>query len=533
MTFASFGFICFVVLVVLLYFLTPRKYRWISLLVSSYAFFWMNSRLLVLILFGTTVITWLTGLWIWSSNKKNSAAEKQQAAELTREELKTLKEKNKKRKRRILILGIILNLGTLVVLKYTNFVFSDIERIAGAWGGNVSLPRINLLLPIGISFYTLQSIAYLVDIYRNKTEPDRNPGKFMLFMSFFPQIVQGPIARHHQLAHQLYEGHDFDYRRLKFGIQLMLWGWIKKLVIADRLAIPVNEIFNHYGSYSGLLVFLGAAMYGIQVYADFSGGMDIARGVAHILGIELELNFKQPYFSVSIEDFWRRWHITLGGWMRDYIFYPLSLSRPFASLSRKTRKILGPFIGKRLPSFLAMFIVYFLVGLWHGPDWKYILYGVWNGIFIVSGIVLEKAYDTARKKSRVPENSITWKLFQMVRTFILITFGRFFSRALDSGAAIAMIGASFHHWWDLSFLLDGTMTTLGLDQANWNVLLAAILLVLCVDYLHEKGVRIREAISRQWIVFRWLIYIAAVLFILIFGIYGPEYNAASFIYQQF
>lgn len=460
-------------------------------------------------------------------------AELAERKELTGKEKKAFKDAVKKKTRRILVLGIILVLGTLLFLKYFNFFGSNINSLLGIFRVGAVIPTLQLLLPLGISFYTLQAIAYLTDIYRGKVEADRNPCKFLLFMSFFPQIVQGPIARHKQLAAQLYEGHGFDYRRVTFGLQLILWGFFKKLVIADRLAAPVAEIFANYTRYHGLMVFLGAAFYGLQVYTDFSGGMDIARGVAQIFGIGLEENFTQPYFASSIEDFWRRWHITLGSFMRDYIFYPLSLSKAFANLSRKSRKLLGSFIGKRLPSFLAMFIVYILVGFWHGAEWQFIAYGLYNGIFIMAGILLGGVYDKCRSKLGIGANTFTWRAFQIFRTFVLVSFGRFFSRAASFEIAMGMFKQTFVKIRDLSFLTDGSLLQIGLSNAEWFLLLFAILLLFFVDHTHEKGIKIRESIARQGLIFRWAIYIGIIVAILIFGVYGPGYSAASFIYEQF
>ena len=373
----------------------------------------------------------------------------------------------------------------------------------------------------------------MTDVYRGKISADKNVAKFALFMSFFPQIVQGPIPRHKQLAHQLYEPHSFDYVRVCHGCQLMIWGWFQKLVIADRIAIPVDLIYNNYADYHGLIVFLAAAGYGLQVYADFQGGMDIARGFSQALGIELERNFNQPYFSHSIEEFWRRWHITLGSWMRDYVFYPLSLSKGFTAISRVSRKVLGGFVGKRLPPIMAMFIVYFLVGFWHGAEWKYIAYGVWNGIFIVAGILLPEAYQFICDALHIRREAFGWRAFQVFRTFCLCTLGRLFSRGTDLTAAFDMFRSIATQWWDISFLLDGTLKTLGLDAANWLLLILCIVGLYLIDAMHERGIHIREAIDRQHIVLRWLVYLLAIDAIIVFGMYGSGYDSASFIYEQF
>ena len=532
MVFFSIAFLIYVLAAAIVYFLVPKNYRWCVLLVASYVFYWLNSRLLVLVLLATTLVTFLIGRWIDSENAKGKA-ELAAREGLTGKEKKALKEALKRRTRRILVLGIVLDLGTLLFLKYFNFFGENINWLLGLFHAPGVVPVLNLLLPLGISFYTLQAIAYMTDIYRGKGAADKNPFKFMLFMSFFPQIVQGPIARHKQLAGQLYEGHEFDYRRVTFGLQLILWGFFKKLVIADRLIAPVAAIFDNVGKYHGLMVFLGAAMYGLQVYADFSGGMDIARGVAQIFGIDLELNFKQPYFAFSIEDFWRRWHITLGSFMRDYVFYPLSLSKGFANLSRKSRKLLGSFVGKRLPSFLAMFIVYILVGFWHGAEWQFIFYGLYNGFFIMAGILLGGVYNKLREKLGIGANTFTWKLFQILRTFVLVSMGRYFSRADSLYTALRMFKRTFQQIRDVSFLTNGSLLRIGLTNAEWWLLLFAIMLLLFVDYTHEKGIRIRESIARQGLIFRWAIYLGIIVVILVFGVYGPGYSAASFIYEKF
>ena len=327
MTIVSLPFFLFVTALTLVYFLVPKSFRWVVLLAGSYAFYWFNSQWLALVLLATTLVTYLIGLQIQNVRDRRKAYLDAHKADMPREERKAYNAATKKITRRILALGVVITLAPLLYLKYGNFFIDNANALLSRLKVEKQFGQLNLLLPLGISFYTLQAIAYLTDIYRGKATADRNPAKFMLFMSFFPQIVQGPIPRHGQLASQLYEGHDFDYTRVCHGVQLMVWGLFKKLVIGERIAIPVNALFDNYSKYSGPILFLAAAMYGLQVYADFSGGMDIARGVAQILGIELELNFRQPYFSSSVEEFWRRWHMTMGNWMRDYVFYPLSMSK--------------------------------------------------------------------------------------------------------------------------------------------------------------------------------------------------------------
>ena len=529
MAFVTIEFILFILVVFGVYFAFPKSNRWLVLLIASYVFYVLSSKWLVFVMLATTLLVFFTGRAIGSIySNRDELVSIEESGNADKAVIKKHKEDAKKKAKGIMLFGALTSLVILIFLKYYGFITGTIDKIAGT-----DLPKLNLLLPLGISFYTLQAMAYVIDVYREKIKPDTNPLKFMLFMSYFPQIVQGPIPRHKHLAEQLYEGHDFDYDRFTKGVQLILWGFMKKLIIADKLAIPVASIFNNYDQNWGLIVFLGGVFYGLQVYADFSGGMDIARGVSQVLGIEIEMNFNQPYFSTSVEDFWRRWHITLGGWMRDYVFYPLSLSKMFTNLGKKARKVFGANIGKKIPPFIAMFIVYFLVGIWHGSSWKYAAYGIYNGIFIMFGILLDDVYANGRSKLGIKEESRGWKLFQIIRTFIIVSIGRMMVRAYRFKASLIMFKAMTHRWWDLTFIVDGSLKSLGLNTANWIVLIIALIVLFYVDIKHEQGISMRERIAEKPIYIRWAIFYLAIIIVLIFGVYGPQYDAASFIYEQF
>ena len=531
MPFLSFQFLIFICLTAVIYFCIPQKWKWGILLAASYVYFFINSEWLLLILFAETLVTFLTGILI---EKQADADNKKLAAlneTITKEEKRKMLAAGKNKRRLIMSCGICIVLFTLAFLKYYNFLAETVSFITRRF--EFSFPSLNLLLPLGISFYTLQAIAYMADVYRGKIRADRNLLKFMLFMSYFPQIIQGPIPRYNQLAEQLYQPHSFEFQRFCYGFQLMIWGFMKKMIIADRIAIPVSRIFTDAADYEGLILFFAAAAYGIQIYADFSGGMDIARGFSQIIGIDLELNFTQPYFSISVEDFWRRWHITLGGFMRDYVFYPLSLSKTFTAIGKKTRRIFGNSVGKKIPAFLAMFIVYFLVGLWHGAQWKYVAYGIWNGLFIAGGILLSDMFLRIDRMLHINTELVSWKMFRIFRTFIIVSFGRFFVRADGLKSAVRMMGSFFRGWYDCAFVFDGTLNKLGIGTAEWILILIMILILAAVDYLHEKDVFIREWIRSQGVVFEMLIVIISVTAIFILGVYGPGYDAARFIYQQF
>jgi D-alanyl-lipoteichoic acid acyltransferase DltB (MBOAT superfamily) len=369
-------------------------------------------------------------------------------------------------------------------------------------------------------------------VYRGKIQADKNIAKFALFVSFFPQLVQGPISRHSELAHQLFMEHDFDYQRVKFGGQLMLWGLFKKLVIADRAGILVNNVFSNYENFEGLTILITVMIYGVQIYCDFSGGIDVARGIAQVFGIELTLNFARPFFATSLSNFWRRWHITLGSWVRDYVFYPLTLSKTFTQLGRYSRRKLGNNLGKMVPTLTAMIIIFLIIGVWHGPQWKYVFYGLYNGIIISIAISVAPFFTKIKNKFNVRTETFSWRLFQIIGTFFLVTGGRYFTRSHDFMASVDMIKQtlkSFNPW----IFFDGTLYNLGLDISNFHLLMILIVLLLGVDLFQEMGYQIRVKISQQNIIFRWVIYLLAIFSIIIFGIYGIGYDAASFIYMGF
>ena len=390
---------------------------------------------------------------------------------------------------------------------------------------------LGVLIPLGISFYTFQTAAYIIDLYRSKIEADQNILKFALFVSFFPQMVQGPISRYDQLAGQLYEGHALTYKNLTYGAQLMLWGFFKKLVIADRAAILVNQVFDNYGDYQGGVVFVALLFYTIQIYGDFSGGIDIARGAARMLGIDMTHNFMRPYFSDSISEFWRRWHMSLSFWCRDYIFFTISLSKTFGKLGKSLRKVLGDRIGKLFPVLVAQMATFLTIGLWHGAEFKYIAYGLYNGGIIILGLLLEPYLKKLISLLHINVEGVGWKVFRVLRTFFLIVMGRMFPKALSFGAAIYMFGAMFRGGGAVPFSEE--ILTLGLDAADFLILLGGCIVWFIISWNQEKGTGIRDAIAERPLALRWLLFLAAFAAVLILGVYGPGYDASAFIYRGF
>ena len=312
----------------------------------------------------------------------------------------------------LLALCVTLNLLILGYFKYYNFLAEVLNPLLR--GFDIALPAIQVTLPIGISFYTFQSVGYILDVYWKRYEPEKNIFKFALFVSFFPQILQGPIGRYSNLAHQFYEEHSFDFMRIERGVQRVLWGFFKKMVIADTAAVFVDAIFDQYQTYNGLAI-LGVLAYSAQLYGDFSGGMDVVIGIASMFGIEMDENFKRPYFSISITDFWHRWHITLGTWMKDYLFYPLSLSKGMGKFGKFAKKTFGKTYGRALPICVANIVVFLVVGIWHGAAWKFIVYGLYNGIIIGFSGLMAKNYRDWKKKLKINDKSNGWHIFQIVR----------------------------------------------------------------------------------------------------------------------
>lgn len=522
----SLKFAIFLLVLFPVYFLFPkkhRKYQWTVLLAASYIFYAFAGLEVMVSLIISTVSTWYGALKLGKAN----ARYKEQAKKLPAAEKKALKQASTRKKRVILILVCLLNFGILAVLKYANFFIENINALFGIG----TIKPLDLLLPLGISFYTFQSIGYVIDVYRDKYEPDKNLFQYALFVSYFPQMIQGPIGRHNDLAHQLYEPHGFDYQRFTFGLQRSLWGMFKKLVIADRVALFADTVFVGE-EYVGFTVFIGMFLYGFQIYADFSGGMDIVCGVSEALGINLAENFRRPFFARSVSEFWQRWHITLGAWMREYVFYPLAMSKAFSKLSRALRGRYGTYAAKTVSSCLSSFIVFLIVGIWHGAAWHYVVYGLYYSILVSGGNLFQKLFEKVRAKLRIDEQRRSWHVFQIIRTILLCTIGRCFAHAETLGRALRMIKSmfsSFNPW----VFFDGSLYSLGLDCKNFTLMLLVIVLLLVVDLLQERGVHIRETIARQNIVIRWAAYYALIFAIVIFGIYGPGYDAANFIYQKF
>lgn len=520
MNLLSINFLLFLLVSLVLYYLVPKKLQWLVLLMASYFFYALSGIKYFAYLIVTTLSTYLIAKKIQSINDD--------IKELDRKTDSNLINKYKKKASTFLFIAVSLNFVILAFLKYYSYVFNLLQPYIPSFSNEW-----NLLLPLGISFYTFQSIAYVIDVKRGKVQASNHLGKYALFVSYFPQIIQGPISRFDDLYPQFSKQVSLKYENIVYGMELISLGIFKKIVIADRASVLVNQVFNNYQDYQGLTLLIASLFYSIQIYGDFSGGIDMIRGVSEMFGIELLDNFNQPYFAKTVSEFWKRWHITLGSWMRDYVFYPIALSKRFGKMGRNMRKKFGNHIGKQVPLAIASFIVFILVGAWHGSSLKFIAYGLYNGVFVLSESLLEPIYVKMRVFFGVKDvNQGSFKLFQMLRTTFIVVIGRFFSRGKSLKISLRMIKSSLSVWnpW---VLFDGSLYELGLKKEEFTVLFIALLLLLLISYVREKGISVREWLHNQPLIFRWSILIVWILFISIYGYYGPNVSASDFIYQGF
>lgn len=540
MTYTSLNFIIFVIATVLVYFLFPvKKHKWFVLLVASYVFYLFAGYKYVAFIIFTTVSTYLIALWIDKISKRSKNTLKKNKADWSREQKKKFKSSIKIKKRLVMTLALLANFGILAFLKYYNFFSGSLNDLMGSLGVGFSAPTLKLFLPLGISFYTFQSMGYIVDVYREKTAAEKNPLKLALFVSFFPQIIQGPISIYDQLAHQLYEPHEFDFTRFKYGVELILWGFFKKLVIADRAVIAINAVTDSYNSYGGTTLTFTILLYALQLYADFSGGIDISRGVAQIFGIDMIDNFKRPYFSKSINEYWRRWHISLGAWLKNYLFYPVAMSELFINASKKMKNTrfgktaAGAHIAKVLPTSVASLIVFFVVGVWHGASWKYVAFGIWNGVIIMLSTLLKPVFDKTIEKLHIRSKSFAFGLFQMFRTFIVVLVGYVFDVAPSFSQAMKtfelfFVNQSISTGWS-------QISELGLGKKDYVVILIGMLIIFVVSVIQERHseTTMREMLDKKPFILRWFVLFAGIMAVIVFGIYGSGYNPADFVYMQF
>lgn len=364
MSFVSTAFVLFFFGVALVFYLIPQKYKWIVLLITSYLFYASSNIKALLFIASSTVVSYFIARRITFLTNKAKTETKNIT---NKDEKRLFKAQVKTKKKLYVAAGLIFCFGILAILKYTNFCIKNINLLISFFGGG-EFNTVNFILPLGLSFYTFQIASYIFDVYYGKYDAENNFFHYALFVSYFPSILQGPISRYNDMKIQFFETqHSFNLKNFQFALQRILWGYLKKLVIADRAKIIVDYVFENHTNLPFYITFMGLVFYSIELYADFSGGMDVVIGVSDIFGIKLKENFRQPFFSKSISDFWRRWHITLGTWMRDYIFYPFSLSKTANNLAKLISNK-NKFLGKVIPVCIGNILVFLVVGVWHGAE---------------------------------------------------------------------------------------------------------------------------------------------------------------------
>ena len=529
MNFISYEFIVFVFLVMALYFMIPLKLRYLVLLITSLFFYWTAGWQKMIFLLAAALITYLCGLAIEhlrnSEPRGNNHSRVDEKSDERNDAPKCGKD-HKKAALAVLLVGIIALLAMLVYAKVGDRL---VEAFAVVLQGKGISPTV--IVPLGISYYTLAAIGYLADVYWKKDAADKNPFKLLLYLCYFPQILQGPIPKHRNLEPQLSEGHRFNYERVCFGLQRTVWGYFKKLVIADRLAIITNQVFQNYSNYTGTVFLFALVSAVFQLYADFSGCVDIALCVSEVFGITLEENFKRPFYSTSAAEFWRRWHMSLGRWFKDYLYMPISVSPMLISLGVLIKKHVGRTAARNVMTTIPLLAVWIVTGLWHGTGLDYLVWGLYWGAIIILSTWLTPVYKTINKKLGLSSKLGWWRVMQQIRTFCIYMVGRLLTIP-GSLFTSFQIGRKIFTWnpW---VMFDGTFFQLGWDYKDACVAIIALCILWRVSSLQEKGIHIRETVANWPLPIRWSVYYGAVFAVLIFGIYGAGISASSFVYMNY
>ena len=528
MSITSLVFLLFVFCTLTVYYIIPKKFQWAVLLAASLVFYIVSSTWGIFFVLITSLTTYGAALLMTAVRQKQKAYVKENKDALSKEEKKAVKETANKKRKRIMITTLILNFGILCVFKYSHFAVDQINHLLSLFNGPALNNTFSLISVLGLSFYTFQSMGYVVDVYWETVELQKNYFKTLLFVSFFPQVTQGPISDYTQLSGELFSEHSFTYESFSRGFQRMVWGFFKKMVIADYLAPFIADAFQNYNQYTGVTCLLAAFGYSVQIYTDFSGYMDIMCGVCEMFGIQLAENFERPYFSKSIAEYWRRWHITLGAWFKKYIYYPIGVSKWNRALGKKAGDKFGKFVGTNLPATLALIVVWFVTGLWHGASWAYIAWGGVNGLFIIFSMWMEPVYEKVKSTLHIKSRSFLWRSFQTIRTFVLVTFIKVLP---EVGTLRDGIG-----FWKR--ILTNRSIPQGFSELipyksgklELCILFFAVCLLFVFSVLQRKK-NVREYFSRVPVFFRICILVGIVMVILIFGVANS--GTGGFMYAQF
>ena len=515
MTMISLKSLLFFLIVLGIYYIVPRKIQWIVLLTASIAFYILSAPLYTIIYLFISIITvYYSAGWI----------------------------EKKKKGYRIAYWGtILLNLGILVMLKYLSFILGNVQGLLAIFGCHIDFPAIRMVAPIGVSFYTLQMVGYLTDVYWGISSCQNHIGKLALFNLYFPQMISGPISRYGQVDTLLFAERGAQKEQISKGMFRILLGVFKKMILAEQLLLPTEMLLNVENGYGGLFLWLGIGLYVVRIYADFSGCMDIILGASDCFGISLPENFNIPFTSTNIQEFWQRWHITLGTWLKDYIMYPLLRTKAFGRFTKYLKKTWGKQAAKRIPTYLAMLVLWICMGIWHGGAWNFIAEGLWFWLVIVLGQLLHPLFSKLSSFLHMKQESRVWNSVQKFRTTVIFAIGILFFRSqsvkealviLANALNIKKIGVSIQQ---IPQVLGGLDETLGTVRLVWTI--GSILLGILGLFLFSQIQKRKEAFPEFWYKQkewkRYAIIYLLVFAIIILGAYGPGYSSSEFIYGGF
>lgn len=517
MTITSFHFLVFVTVAVAVYYLVPKAWQWIELLIMSLFFYHYAARTrTIFFLFISTFTAYACTMWMDRIKKNKNGPSK--TANLPA------------------VIAVTVNLILWFVLKGYEYWSVGIKAIGYFHSTPLSsLLNIELIAALGMGYYTFQLIGYVLDCAWGIVEPQRNPFKLFLFACFFPQMVTGPISPYSQLE-PLYQRHHISFQNITHGAQRILWGFFKKLVLAERVGIIVSGITSDLSTYNGFYAWIAILLYPIQMYADFSGCMDIVIGVAEMFDIKLAENFRNPFFSRTVQEFWQRWHITLGAWAKNYVLYPLMKSRPMLKFGKFTKKKFGKSLGKIISTYISLLAPWFVIGIWHGGFRFIVGVTLWNWTILLLGELFSPVFDKIIKTLHFKTDSFSWHFFQSSRTYVIYAIGiTFFAEGVSEGlqllkSAAQVITEGMANPW---IFFDGSILNLGIAWRDINLIIIAVILLIVVGMLSEKHGYARNWMDNQSVMFRWSVWVFLFVMVLIYGKYGPEYHAEDFIYQRF
>ncbi len=519
MTITSFSYLVLITVGVGIYYIVPKRIQWLELLVLSLVFYYMAATPYTIVyLIFSTLIAYLSTMWMKKYREKENHGLKVPFI--------------------VTIIAIFINILIWFILKGKGlWAFCAQSLILRIYIPGVdSLLNMQLVAALGMGYYTLQILGYIIDCYWENIEPQKNPLKLFLFTAFFPQLTTGPISRYSQLE-CLFEKHQFKYQNIAFGAQRILFGFFKKIVLAERVGEIVSKIAGNPGEFTGFYSWIAILMYPLQMYADFSGCMDIVLGTAELFDIRLAENFRNPFFSRTSQEFWQRWHITLGAWAKDYVLYPLLKSKPMIKLGKVTKKRFGKKTGKFLVNAVGMFFLWMVMGIWHGGVQYIVGVSLWYWIILMLGELLTPFFTKVTTSMGMKTESFAWHLFQSIRTYVIYAIGAvFFGVGISGGITLikdagkVVFVKNYANPW---IFFNGNFLDLEITYGDVNLILLSILVLIIAGVLREKYGYARIWMQKQCFIFRWIIWIGLFLAVLIWGMYGPGYSAAEFIYQGF